>query len=226
MRRRPSIVARLAFAATLACALAAPSGAIAASTGGLQYGSATTAQQPSPGGVDPSQPLPALPPAAEPDPLPGEIALVGPDGQARAPLGAPPAVAAIIAAGNRIASTPYVWGGGHARWNDRGYDCSGSVSYVLHARGPARLPARLGRLPALGRGRSRTLDHDLLQHDAHVHGRRRACASTPPEPSARARAGRRRCAPRAGSRSAIRPVSDAPAPVVRTGRGAPPDALA
>jgi len=135
MRRRPPIVARLAFAVTFACALAAPAVAAAASTGGLQYGAATTAQQPSPGGVDPTQPLPALPPATEPDPLPGETAMVGPDGRASAPLGAPPAVAAIIAAGNRIASTPYVWGGGHTRWNDRGYDCSGSVSYVLHAAG-------------------------------------------------------------------------------------------
>src|SRR6476620_1866905 len=102
MRRRPSIVARLALATALACALAGPAAASAASTGGLEYGSATTAQQPSAGGVDPTQPLPALPPTAEPDPLPGETALVGIDGQASAPLGAPPAVAAIMAAGNRI----------------------------------------------------------------------------------------------------------------------------
>ncbi len=27
---------------------------------------------------------------------------------------------------------PYIWGGGHGRWWDRGYDCSGSVSYALH----------------------------------------------------------------------------------------------
>ena len=27
------------------------------------------------------------------------------------------------------------WGGGHRHWNSRGYDCSGSVSYVLHAGG-------------------------------------------------------------------------------------------
>ena len=38
----------------------------------------------------------------------------------------------IIAAGNEIATKPYRYGGGHGRWNDAGYDCSGSVSYALH----------------------------------------------------------------------------------------------
>jgi len=54
------------------------------------------------------------------------------DGTATAPEGAPPEVAAIIAAGNRIATKPYHYGGGHGRWEDSGYDCSGSVSYALH----------------------------------------------------------------------------------------------
>ena len=36
---------------------------------------------------------------------------------------------------NEIATKPYKYGGGHGRWNDSGYDCSGSVSYVLHAAG-------------------------------------------------------------------------------------------
>jgi hypothetical protein len=52
--------------------------------------------------------------------------------KAIAPGGAPPVVKQVIAAANRIRSAPYVWGGGHARWWDRGYDCSGSVSYALH----------------------------------------------------------------------------------------------
>jgi hypothetical protein len=38
----------------------------------------------------------------------------------------------VIAFANRIRTKPYVWGGGHGRWWDRGYDCSGSVSYALH----------------------------------------------------------------------------------------------
>jgi len=58
-----------------------------------------------------------------------------PGGRAVAPPSAPPAVKAMIEAANRIRSRPYKWGGGHRRWNDRGYDCSGSVSYVMHAAG-------------------------------------------------------------------------------------------
>jgi hypothetical protein len=57
------------------------------------------------------------------------------DGQATAPAGAPLAVRQAIAAANRIDHTPYVWGGGHASFLARGYDCSGAVSYVLHAAG-------------------------------------------------------------------------------------------
>jgi cell wall-associated NlpC family hydrolase len=45
------------------------------------------------------------------------------------------AVARVIAAANRIAATPYKWGGGHGQWQDSGYDCSGSVSYALHGGG-------------------------------------------------------------------------------------------
>ena len=58
-----------------------------------------------------------------------------PNGQAVAPPSAPPAVKAMVEAGNRIRHRPYVWGGGHRDWSARGYDCSGSVSYVLHAAG-------------------------------------------------------------------------------------------
>jgi peptidoglycan hydrolase-like protein with peptidoglycan-binding domain len=49
--------------------------------------------------------------------------------------GLPLRVRRIIAAGDRIAGKPYKYGGGHARWNDSGYDCSGSVSYALHGAG-------------------------------------------------------------------------------------------
>ena len=44
-------------------------------------------------------------------------------------------IAAMLAAGDRIATLPYIWGGGHASFSSAGYDCSGSVSYVLHAAG-------------------------------------------------------------------------------------------
>ena len=57
------------------------------------------------------------------------------NGVAYAPTEAPVAVQRAIWAGNAIRLKPYVYGGGHAKWNDLGYDCSGSVSYALHAGG-------------------------------------------------------------------------------------------
>jgi hypothetical protein len=48
------------------------------------------------------------------------------------PASAPKRVKAVIAAANRIRTKPYIWGGGHGSWWDRGYDCSGSVSFALH----------------------------------------------------------------------------------------------
>jgi peptidoglycan hydrolase-like protein with peptidoglycan-binding domain len=57
------------------------------------------------------------------------------NGLAVAPSNAPAAIKAVIAAGNRIAFKPYIYGGGHGSWNDSGYDCSGSVSYALHGGG-------------------------------------------------------------------------------------------
>jgi peptidoglycan hydrolase-like protein with peptidoglycan-binding domain len=70
----------------------------------------------------------------EPDAL-TEKAYLTSSGLAVAPGSAPDEVRAIIEAGNEIATKPYKYGGGHTRWNDTGYDCSGSVSYVLHAAG-------------------------------------------------------------------------------------------
>ncbi|HWM53942.1 MAG TPA: hypothetical protein VNO20_00935 [Solirubrobacterales bacterium] len=58
-----------------------------------------------------------------------------PGGRAMAPASAPLAIKAMIEAGNRIRNRPYRWGGGHRSWGSRGYDCSGSVSYVMHAAG-------------------------------------------------------------------------------------------
>src|SRR5688572_7935198 len=62
-------------------------------------------------------------------------ATLTPGGHAVPPASAPPAVKAMIRAANHIRHRPYRWGGGHRNWNSRGYDCSGSVSYVLHAAG-------------------------------------------------------------------------------------------
>lgn len=46
----------------------------------------------------------------------------------------------IVQAANTIAFTPYIYGGGHAGFDSRGYDCSGSVSYALHAAGLLKTP--------------------------------------------------------------------------------------
>lgn len=64
----------------------------------------------------------------------GDSALLR-DGVAYAPRRAPKSVKAAIQAGNRLQRKPYKWGGGHARENDSGYDCSGTVSYVLREAG-------------------------------------------------------------------------------------------
>jgi cell wall-associated NlpC family hydrolase len=69
---------------------------------------------------------------AQPVSAPGPKATLGADGKAIAPAGAPPEVAAVIAAANEIVGKPYKYGGGHGDWEDSGYDCSGSESYALH----------------------------------------------------------------------------------------------
>ncbi len=56
-------------------------------------------------------------------------------GMVQAPPGAPPQIGQVMAAGNAIATLPYIWGGGHGSFQASGYDCSGSVSYALAAAG-------------------------------------------------------------------------------------------
>ncbi len=60
------------------------------------------------------------------------------------------AIARAIAAANAIATLPYKWGGGHGSWQDSGYDCSGSVSYVLHAAGVLSSPLDSSALMSYG----------------------------------------------------------------------------
>jgi cell wall-associated NlpC family hydrolase len=68
-------------------------------------------------------------------------ATISSDGRtAVAPAGAPRAVVDAIAAANAITRKPYRYGGGHGRWRDSGYDCSGSVSYALHGAGLLKHP--------------------------------------------------------------------------------------
>ena len=81
---------------------------------------------------------------------PPAVATLLDDGTASPPAGAPAEVAAVIVAGDRIASLPYRWGGGHASWEDRGYDCSGSVGYALHGGGLLEESATSGDLMSYG----------------------------------------------------------------------------
>lgn len=77
-------------------------------------------------------------------------------GAAPSRSGLPVAVVRAIAAGNRIAHHPYKYGGGHGTFNDSGYDCSGSISYVLNGGGLLRTPldsSQFMRWGSAGRGR-------------------------------------------------------------------------
>jgi cell wall-associated NlpC family hydrolase len=71
-------------------------------------------------------------------------------GVAQAPSNAPQSVKLAIQAANHLRHKPYVWGGGHASWRASGYDCSGAVSYVLHAAGLLDSPEVSGALAHWG----------------------------------------------------------------------------
>jgi cell wall-associated NlpC family hydrolase len=82
------------------------------------------------------------------------------NGIAYAPSHAPQSVKNAIWAANAIRRKPYVWGGGHGSFQDRGYDCSGSVSYALHGAGALTAPlpsSDLMRYGERGRGRWMTI---------------------------------------------------------------------
>jgi hypothetical protein len=97
------------------------------------------------GGTSPDAPTP---PSSQPSPTPPSSG--GPTvrgtkaklirGIAYAPAAAPERVKRAIWATNQIVGRPYKYAGGHRRWNDTGYDCSGLTSYFLHAAGLLRAP--------------------------------------------------------------------------------------
>jgi hypothetical protein len=72
-------------------------------------------------------------------------------GLAYAPANAPLQVQEAIWAGDRIRLKPYRVGGGHGIWNDSAYDCSGTVSYVLHAAGLLKVSMDSGEFMSWGR---------------------------------------------------------------------------
>jgi cell wall-associated NlpC family hydrolase len=96
-----------------------------------------------PGGVTPTTPE-----TTEPTAPPGKAIIVG--GRAIPPADAPPAVKKVIAAANKIRTKPYIYGGGHGRWWDAGYDCSGAVSFALHGGSLITTPMPSGSLAGWG----------------------------------------------------------------------------
>ncbi len=82
--------------------------------------------------------------------VPGAKAKIVDGGQAVAPEGAPRVVQKVIAAANKIEDKPYIYGGGHGSFNDKGYDCSGAVSYALHGGGLLKTPLDSGSLAKYG----------------------------------------------------------------------------
>jgi hypothetical protein len=129
---------------------------------------AGTAQASPPGGIASTTPEAEVPTETGP---PGKTMLV--NGRAIPPINAPPAVKRVIAAANQIRTKPYIWGGGHGRWWDRGYDCSGAVSFALHGGGFLSSPLPSGPMESWGQRRQRPLDHRLRQRRPRLCGNRR-----------------------------------------------------
>lgn len=92
----------------------------------------------------------ANPPKTGPT-VPGSRAMVR-GGIAHAPEDAPASVKRAIWATNFLTRKPYVWGGGHAGFYDKGYDCSGTVSFLLRHAGVLSCPAGSGEFTRYGQG--------------------------------------------------------------------------
>ena len=81
------------------------------------------------------------PPTESVPPPNGSTATINSDGTATAPADAPQVVKEVIAAGNEISNSPYLYGGGHGSFDSPGgYDCSGSISYALNGGGLLSAP--------------------------------------------------------------------------------------
>jgi cell wall-associated NlpC family hydrolase len=143
----------------LACAPAVS----AAETGGAGMPSATSPAKSS--GDKTPAPAPSTPrdqaggaafgsvPAMLHPTVPGDLGVIR-NGVAFAPANAPLAVQQAIWAANKLRHKPYVYGGGHQSFRSRGYDCSGTVSFALHAAGLLDSPLDSGSFMQWGeRGR-------------------------------------------------------------------------
>ena len=110
--------------------------------------SQTTVTTASTGGAGVGAPA-AGPSTSQHPTVPGTVAKII-KGVAYAPAWAPMQVKKAIWAGDQIRLKPYRVGGGHGKWHDSAYDCSGSVSYVLHAAGLLKVSEDSGDMEAWG----------------------------------------------------------------------------
>jgi hypothetical protein len=135
-----------ALALSIFAFLVVPAAAHAQSSGGVEY----------------------TPPPPVDMTAPGASAQLLPDGTAAAPAGAPEPVKQAIWAANRLLDKPYKYGGGHAKVEDNGYDCSGTVSYALIHAGLLKSPLPSGPLMSWGaRGRGRWIT--VYAHGGHAY---------------------------------------------------------
>jgi hypothetical protein len=135
-----------AFALSIFVFLVVPAAAQAQSTGGTEY----------------------VPPPPENMSVAGSVAKVLPDGTAAAPADAPEPVKQAIWAANRLQSMPYKYGGGHAKVEDTGYDCSGTVSYALIHAGLLTSPLPSGPFMRWGeRGKGQWIT--VYAHGGHAY---------------------------------------------------------
>jgi hypothetical protein len=134
------------FALSIFVLLFVPAAAQAQSTGGAEY----------------------VPPPPENMVAAGSVAQLLPDGSAAAPADAPPQVQQAIWAANKLQDKPYKYGGGHAKIEDTGYDCSGTVSYALIAAGLLKSPLPSGPFMRWGeRGKGQWIT--VYAHGGHAY---------------------------------------------------------
>jgi cell wall-associated NlpC family hydrolase len=147
---RRSFIAALSLAALAVLGLALVAAPQASAKKVLQGGiSSSGLESEIPESTDPETPLETEAGELEEETVSGAKArLVGT--RAIAPASAPAAVKSVIAAANRIRTTPYIWGGGHASFRSTGYDCSGAVSYALHGGSLLTTPLTSGSFETWG----------------------------------------------------------------------------
>jgi hypothetical protein len=118
----------------------------------------TGAMAQSPTGGTAFQEEPPPPPMLDPGlwtgrEVPGDTAVLLEDGTAAAPADAPDQVKQAIWAANALQELPYRYGGGHNLDFDvaKGADCSGTVSFALHAAGLLEAPLDSGSFMRWGK---------------------------------------------------------------------------